>query len=146
MRNNKKGTTVVEAALVLPLIMSTVIVVIYLAIAFYMETTNSSSLHLSIRKEAFDLAGTGTIIPDLSYFEPSDVYGRNAYNVEKYTNISGRIIFDSIQGSSQTQMVLPLIINRKMSMETDTTFYIIKETEYIRCLDIVTKEDPHPYS
>ncbi len=146
MHNNKKGTAVVEAALVLPLIITVVMVVFYLAIAFYMETANSASLHLSIRSEAIDLADTGTLNSGASELKPSDIYGRHAYNEQKFTKICRGLFFDSIQGSSQTQTKLPRIFNRKISMGTDTTFYIIKETEYIRCLDIIPKQDHHPYS
>lgn len=130
----------------LPLIIVAVMVVIYLAIAFYMETANSASLHLSIRNEAVDLADTGNINSLSSEFRLSDIYGEHAYYEKKFTNISRGLFFDSVRGLSQTEIQLPSIFNRKISMETDASFYIIKETEYIRCLDIIPKQDHPPSS
>lgn len=49
--NNKKGTTMVEASMIFPLVIAAVMAVLYIVIGLYLSLSLQSSLHLSLRKE-----------------------------------------------------------------------------------------------
>jgi len=136
----------VEAALVLPIVIAAVMIVFYVVIAFYMEIAGSVSLHISVRSEAAERAGTEIVNHEFQYFKPSDRYGKKGYNVESMKHISKGLIFDSVKGSNVVTSIFPGILGREMNMKNDASFYIIEETEYIRCVDLLKKEDQPPYS
>jgi hypothetical protein len=50
-RGNKRGTTMVEAAIVFPLVIASVMAVIYLMINLYSFTALRSALHVALRAE-----------------------------------------------------------------------------------------------
>lgn len=135
-----------EAALVLPIVIAAVMIVFYVVIAFYMEIAASVSLHNSIRNEAAERAGTEIENHKFQYFSPSDRYGKKAYNAESLNNISRGLIFDSVEGSNVVKAIFPGLLARAMEMKNDACFYIIDETEYIRCADLLKKEVQPPYS
>ncbi|HYE69565.1 MAG TPA: TadE family protein [Anaerovoracaceae bacterium] len=55
---SKKGTTMVEAAMIFPLVIACVIAVIYIIINLYQALTLQTSLHLALRKESGEFSQT----------------------------------------------------------------------------------------
>ncbi len=135
-----------EAALVMPIVIAAVMIVFYVVIALYMEIAGSVSLHISVRSEAAERAGTEIGNHEFQYFSPADNYGEKAYNVDSLKHISKGLFFDSVKGSNVLRAIFPGILGRDMNMKNDASYYIIEETEYIRCIDLLKKEDRPPYS
>lgn len=136
----------VEAALVFPIVMAAVMIIFYVAIAFYMETAGSASLHISIRNEGAERAGTEIDNKDFLLHSPSDRYGEKAYVEENHKKVSKGIIFDTVKGFKSIDIAIPSIFRRHMKMENVAEFYIIDEMEYIRCTDLVKRMVQVPYS
>ncbi len=57
-RNNRKGSVMVEAALIFPLIIGAVLLIIYITMWYYQELYEQSKIHLSIRKESGEQSET----------------------------------------------------------------------------------------
>ena len=58
MKVKKKGTTIVEATMVFPLVIAGVISVLYIIIGMYSSLSLQSSVHMSLRNEAGLLSET----------------------------------------------------------------------------------------
>lgn len=55
---SKKGTTMVEAAMIFPLVIAAVVAVLYIVINLYQSLSLQSSLHLALRKECGERSRT----------------------------------------------------------------------------------------
>ena len=51
-RNNKRGSYIMEASLVLPVLIFTVITVVLIIMFFYSQMTQRSQMHIALRQEA----------------------------------------------------------------------------------------------
>ncbi|MDD3168878.1 MAG: hypothetical protein PHC91_05360 [Eubacteriales bacterium] len=58
IRRTRKGTTMVEAAMIFPLVIAGVMAVIYIVIGLYSSLSLQCSLHLALRKECGVLSQT----------------------------------------------------------------------------------------
>ena len=73
--NNKRGSYIVEAAIVLPMVILSVITVVLIVMFFYSQVTEQSRMHITLRGEAG--AATGRT----SYTEEAR---RRGTSTEKY--------------------------------------------------------------
>lgn len=70
---SKKGTTMVEAAMILPLVIAGVVAVLYIVIGMYLSLSLQSSLHLALRKECGEMTQTVYRIGEIkSYAKEKD--------------------------------------------------------------------------
>ena len=91
MRNNKQGTTMVEAAIIFPLVIAAVFTVIYIMINLYSHTTLQSSLHIELRgAEGLE---TGLTSRTLSDGAERDKY--RAANENIATNENIRVVIEA---------------------------------------------------
>jgi len=62
--HNKRGSTLVEAAMIFPIVIAAVMAVLYIIIGSYLSLSLQSSLHTSIRKESGEISETVYRIED----------------------------------------------------------------------------------
>lgn len=58
IKNNNRGSTLVEAAMIFPLIIAGVMAAMYIIISLYLSLSLQSSMHVSLRKESGELSET----------------------------------------------------------------------------------------
>jgi hypothetical protein len=71
--HNKRGSTLVEAAMIFPLVIAGVMAVLYIIISLYLSLSLQSSLHVSIRKECGELSETVYGIEEASEYPVTNV-------------------------------------------------------------------------
>lgn len=74
-KTNKKGATMVEAAMIFPLVTAAVMALIYLCVNLYTVTVLQSAVHIALRKEAGIRSG-------LTRTELTDAYARDKYRAK----------------------------------------------------------------
>ena len=66
---SRKGTTMVEAAMIFPLVIAAVIAVIYIVLSLYSSLSLQASLHLALRKEGGELSQTTYRLQEMKEFQ-----------------------------------------------------------------------------
>ena len=57
MKNSRKGSYIVEAAIVLPMVILAVITIVLIIMFFYSQVTERSAMHIALRHGAVEAAG-----------------------------------------------------------------------------------------
>ncbi|MEL7654601.1 MAG: hypothetical protein AAGU75_01690 [Bacillota bacterium] len=123
--NSKKGTTLVEASLIFPLVIAAVIAVLYIIIGLYLSLSIQTSLHLSLRKECGEISQTVLRLEDYKDypFEKDRINFRSALVIEEEKEYQIKGIFS----------------NRIKRKEFGRS-YIIDEAEIVRLRSILKGE------
>lgn len=124
--NNSKGTTMVEAAIILPLVILSVMALIYLLINIYSTVALQSHMHLLIREESSVKSGT-------SRYEITDGYKRDKIRRKaESTNID--LVTSLTQVSAQKEVVYKrnMIIKKSPKVGSYGRSYINRESEIAR--------------
>ena len=129
----------VEAAIVFPIIVLSVLTVIYILLSMYSQTVTFVKLHLELAEAAADESGTRI------YGETAD---RLIYAAEGNNTVSGLfsgietdtggwkgIINKRIAGKGSDTARAKGLINRSIQRDFEDEIDIIDEEEYIRCTD-----------
>ena len=114
---NKKGTTIVEASMIFPIVIAGVMAVLYIIIALYSSLSLQTSMHLSLRKESGELSET--------------VYRAEA--IKKFEFESDQIRLRPIitMGEEATYRIKGIFANKITRRETGRS-YVIDEAEIVR--------------
>lgn len=137
----KKGSSIVEAAIVFPFVILLVLVIVTITIWFYEEEVAIVGLHINLWNQAQIESSTGEDNKALNTYAPSDSYGNEVFYLEKDSYIKLGIPFMKING------FVNLIHDRNgfFPFLSEKTFqgqiYIINEMGYIRWYDSMTKEE-----
>jgi hypothetical protein len=120
--NNKKGTTIVEASIIFPLVIAAVIAVLYIVIGLYTSLSLQTSLHLALRKQC----------------------GEDMQNVYRLYEIRA---FDTIKGSLNKRPALSAeetreyrirgIFANRVSREESGSFYLVDDTKIVRLRSVI---------
>ncbi len=67
--NNKKGTAMVEASLIIPVIISVIIMMIYIIMGLYQLVEQNCTLHNSLLEEAKGTSAVGVFIRGIDFMK-----------------------------------------------------------------------------
>jgi len=116
--NSKRGGAIAEAAIVFPVVIITVLTVIYILTALYTDASYAARDHLALRFMAGDMTETVVREDEYGSAKPFDKFGRKPF-LEKA---------DITQGSRYLDKVLNAERGR---------VYVVDEADYIRKADLL---------
>ncbi len=157
-----KGSILVEAALVFPIIILTLITTIYILIHMYQQTCLQSVVDMASEREGYYLAGT-ILTKDLKpenrlyYYlrdnqgilediEPYMDHYLRKYALSKNPKIKTRFIcqlmYSQMEIMTHNTYIIPLFKSQeeKRNNETRAIYYVHDEAEYIRNADLILDE------
>ena len=118
---SKKGTTMVEAAMIFPLVIAAVVAVLYIVIGMYQSLTLQSSIHIALRKECGELSQTA--------YREEEI---KSYPVEK-DRLGIRPI---LRMEQEREYQINTLFRGKVVRKEEGRYYLIDEPELIRILSI----------
>lgn len=118
---NKKGSYILEAAIVLPVIMLSVITAILIIMFFYTQMTEQCRLHKALREEA------GKVTDKTIYM--SDVYTKTT-DADIY--VDKDILGGKVYGKKYLTMEHKGILEKKGIFVLESSFYAADGPSYIR--------------
>ena len=135
----KKGSAIVEAAMVLPIVILTVVTLIYLLIDLYGATVMNAAQHTALRQEAGVQTETACLT-DIEEMIPADRYGSKAWRekIEIYDKgiLSEKYLYTesekNIKGGGLTDHFVKKTFYGRC--------YLVDEVEYIRWVDLIKKD------
>ncbi|QIB69272.1 hypothetical protein Ami103574_08025 [Aminipila butyrica] len=133
---SKRGSAMVEAAMIYPLVIGTVMAVIYLMIAMYVGAAMKSNLDFQLRERAMVLAKTGTRLEE-SQFTPSDKYGRGAFGQQIAFGERKEGLMTVLHGQSSHGYRANALVAGPLFRQHQGEVYLIDEREYIRKVDMI---------
>lgn len=133
--SNKKGSSMVEAAIVFPFIILVVLVVITITIWLYEEEVSLVALHLNLWDQAQLEAETGKDKKDFDMYAPEDPYGKEKFYFEKKEKKSFGLPFMKIKAYISETHERAGFFPYSSKVDLHSQIYIINETDYIRCYD-----------
>lgn len=119
---NKKGTTMVEAAVVFPLVILVIMAVIYILIFLFQQAETQSKMHIALRKESGILSKT--VVYQMRIDEKYPIYKKS-----KQVCFQGELHFRK-RG-----------ILKSLDKPISAYGYIVDEREYVRYLDLVKQKE-----
>jgi hypothetical protein len=122
---SKKGTTMVEAAMIFPLVIAGVIAVLYIVIGMYQSLSLQSSLHLALRKECGERTQTVYRMEEMQDFKAET--GRNG-------------IRPVVKMKAGREYRIHIIFQDRITRKEEGRSYLINETELIRILSFQEEE------
>jgi hypothetical protein len=122
---SKKGTTMVEAAMIFPLVIAGVIAVLYIVIGMYQSLSLQSSLHLALRKECGERTQTVYRMEEMQDFKAET--GRNG-------------IRPVVKMKAEREYQIHIILQNRITRKEEGRSYLINETELIRILSFQEEE------
>lgn len=124
--NNKKGTTMVEAAIVLPLVILSVMALIYLLINIYSTVALQSHMHLLLREESSIKSG-------MSRYEITDGYKRDKIRRKaESTNIELDSSLTQVSAQKNVVYKTNMIIKKAPKVKNYGRSYINRESTIVR--------------
>ena len=123
---NKKGTTLVEAALVMPVVVLVIMTLIVAGIFLFLEVRQSSLLYQVLLSESASFSETAII-------DTTD--DNNLISIDKEM----LRLFPRLVGKTEVSHVSQGIFSFRLRKEYEANRYIIKEMEYIRWIDAFEK-------
>jgi hypothetical protein len=129
--HNKKGSTMVEAALIYPMIIAAIMAVIFILISMYSATAVKANIHTTLRAEVFSRTKTGESIKFENSFYPSDKYSRGAFNQKVSLYIEKNIRSTIIYGQTAHQYNGNALLHGVNKYQSGR-MYVIDEKDYIR--------------
>ncbi|MBN7772675.1 hypothetical protein [Clostridium aminobutyricum] len=133
---NKKGSTMIEAALIYPMILAAMMAVIYILISMYSATSVKANLHTCLREEILTRTETGERIELEHSFMPSDKYSMAAFN-RKITVMEEEKIMYSILSGSMSHTYKGNALLKGVDKFQEGNLYQIDEKDYIRKVDLI---------
>ena len=115
---NKKGNAMVESAMIFPLVILTVVALIYIMIYFYGQLSDKVDMHVTLRAES------GEICENMHY-KTIDDYGFTVYKEAQQIYSNGNLHMD--------KAVLLNVREKNFSARK----YLIDETEYVRLVRLL---------
>lgn len=121
VKGSKRGAAVVEAVIVYPIIIISMMTVLYLLIALYSTAASAAELHTALREEAGNESETVL----------AENFPRHAVTLRKESGV----LYDRIAGecsdTAQARGLIRLFLRRNYR----DTIRVMDEERYIRCLD-----------
>lgn len=138
--NSRQGNAIVEAAIVFPIMVLSIVTVIYILLSMYSQTVSSAKLHMALAEIAADKSGCRIYgesqqeLIDAAFGNKviSDILSEIQINVEKESGIIRKKIIAEVKYKAYAKGVIDRAVIRNFEDEV----YVIDEEEYIRCMDI----------
>ncbi len=134
---NKKGSMMVESAIIYPIVIAAVIALIYIVICTYMGCLIKANLNMELRRNVFASEYVGKEGFYESNFSPYDKYGKKAFSkkikVSKLNIYGKQILYGTV---SNTYSGNALILNNQRRIH-ESRVYVIDEKDYIRKVDMI---------
>ena len=115
---NKKGNAIVESALIFPLVILTVMALIYMMVYFYGQLSDKVDMHIALRAEG------GELCENMYYKDIED----NGFVIYKEAQ--------QIYSSGNSYMQRKGLLDAREKTFTARK-YLIDETRYVRLLDVL---------
>ena len=116
---SRRGTAMIEASLVLPLIILSVLTCILIVMFFYDTTISQCQLHEALRCEA------GRVTGHTSYLDPPDT------NPDSLT-VSRQGLFKVVSGKEHTAMIEKGLLYHRVSAQTESLWHACDGVSYVR--------------
>jgi len=138
--NNRQGNAIVEAATVFPIMVLSIVTVIYILLSMYSQTVSSAKLHMALAEIVADKSGCRIYgesqqeLIDAAFGNKviSDILSEIQINVEKESGIIRKKIIAEVKYKAYAKGIIDRAVIRNFEDEV----YVIDEEEYIRCMDI----------
>ena len=132
---SKKGSTMVEAAVVFPIVILAVMAVIYILIAMYGNVVTQAQIHTSLRKEVGIITKNENVT--LNYIFDNGI--NTSFNSELNINRHVKIGFDKINVDLEKKYsgkgLLNIIVNRNYFDFS----YVVNQEDFIRKINLISK-------
>lgn len=156
--SDSRGSLIVESALVLPVVIFSIIAVIYIVFSLYNQTCLFSLLNMSSEQGSYYLAGNLSIEGMSSLSREENLYSNEEKrdDIERYVNeymnhlslsYDTSISIPTKKNSSALVKIvamkgyrLPLMtdVYKRLDRQFISEYYVHDEAEYIRKMDIIT--------
>lgn len=117
----KKGSALVEAALIFPIVIAGVMAVIYITIAIFSAFTLQSALHMALKKETGKMSKT-IIKEDQT----------RLFSIEDHKHGVSTILCTEAYGEYKTNR----LINKSIGRREKGRAYVIDEAEFVRRIQL----------
>ncbi|MHC1722416.1 MAG: hypothetical protein AB9836_04325 [Aminipila sp.] len=134
---NKKGSLMVEAAIIYPLAIGAIMAVIYIIICMYTGNAIKASINIELRAKVFEMTQTGEKIINMNKFIPEDKYGKGAFNKKIYITEEKNVEINRLYGVVSHGYKGNSLMSETFLRKHQGTVYLIDEKEYIRKVDMV---------
>lgn len=129
MTINKKGSYILEAAIVLPVIMLTVITSVFIIMFFYTQTTEQCSLHKALRAEA----GRTT---NKTIYLSSEFNGSTDAEIHIDKNTAGGEVY----GKKYLVMEHKGVLKKRGTFTVEGSWHVVNGPSYIRYSGIIREK------
>ncbi len=123
---NRRGSTMVEAAVVFPLVILTVITCILICMFCYDQTAEQCRMHMAMRAQAGELTGRTVCLRDIGPWEGQLSPGRSG-------------IFRTINGKERIIMKNQGIVSERISGDLESLWHASDGVSYIRHCTLAKK-------
>lgn len=131
----KRGSSIVEAAIIFPFIIMIVLVVVTITIWFYKEGVSLTALHIDLWKQSQTESLTGKDNKDFNTYAPTDPFAKDVFYLEIDAQKRIGFPFAKIKAYIYTGNEKTGMFSYSSEKMTNGQIYIINEMEYIRCYD-----------
>ncbi|MBQ3123115.1 MAG: pilus assembly protein [Firmicutes bacterium] len=130
----RKGSVMVEAAIVFPIMIFTLLTIMYITINLYSEVVVNTRLHLTLASEA------GSISNTVSYSDDSIKSFDEAWLIDSGvdTERENTIVSDIVKGYAEFPVISKGLVITDKSKSCSITKDIIDEEEYLRCIHTIS--------
>lgn len=136
---NRKGSAMVEAAIIYPLVIGTVMAVIYIIINMYILAAQKAFLNMELRAEAMRVSGTGEVVSGDSTIFTGDRYSKKIFGEKAEISRIKNSGHDRLYGSI-SRLCMGNTILEPVKREQEADVWAINEKEYMRKVDLVLRE------
>ena len=119
MLRSRSGSTMVEAAVVLPLLILSVLTCLLISMFFYDTTVKQCQLHQALRDQAGELTGLTHTLQTAPQGDPVLETGR-------------RGLFQTVTGKEETVMIDHLLLRTRVSDSTEAIWHASDGVSYVR--------------
>ena len=133
---NKSGTAMVDAAILMPLVLLSVMAMIYLLINIYSSVSLQSHMHILLREES-------GVKSNMVKYEIIDAYKRDRIRAQAEScNIEvtekSHLLDKYVEANMNVYYTTNSLMNRKPKVNTYGRSYIFRESDIVRFRDIVS--------
>ena len=133
---NRKGTTMVEAAVVMPLVILSIMALIYLLLNIYSTVALQSHIHLLLREES---GMKSTMVK----YEIIDDYKRDKIRMKaEAANIGitegGGLLASYVEAQKDSVYTTNMLIRKKIKVGSYGRSYVYNESDIVRYKEIVS--------
>ena len=128
----------VEAAMLYPIVIGTIMCVIYIIINMYTLLGCNVILSLELRQKMFEETETGTVVQVAETLKNTDSYTVATLGKERYICVTQEGLRKKIDGSIVSHGRVNSLL-KSLCIEVNKSRWLVDEKEYIRTVDLINK-------